>query len=98
MFKIATFSKFFGDFMTHIIRENAGKRIKKFWFFFQLKILDTLLSLFQVPQSLQMNFSFFSNLALFDRYILILEDCDKKILLFKRLQLIDFVATGSGQR
>ena len=28
--KIAIFSKFFGNFMSHIIRLNAGKRIKHF--------------------------------------------------------------------
>ena len=35
--------------MTHIIRDNAGKRIKKNLIFFHLKTLDILLSLFQVP-------------------------------------------------
>ena len=30
IFKIAIFSKFFGNFMSHIIRLNAGKRIKHF--------------------------------------------------------------------
>ena len=35
IFKMTIFSKFFGNVMTHIIRENAGKRIK---YFFELFI------------------------------------------------------------
>ena len=30
IFKMAIFSKFFVDVMTHIIKDNAGKRIKLF--------------------------------------------------------------------
>ena len=50
MFKMANFFKIlWWCHMTHIVRVNVAKRIKKFWFFFQLKILDIYLSLFQVP-------------------------------------------------
>ena len=42
IFKLAIFSKFFGDFMSHIIGWNAGKKIK--WFF-QLFINEKLINL-----------------------------------------------------
>ena len=48
-FKMTIFSKFFVDVMTHIIRENAGKRMKYFLNFSLIKIVNLLWSLFQVP-------------------------------------------------
>ena len=46
VFKMGIFSKLFVAVMAHIIRENADKRIKLFLIFFQLKIVDKLLSSF----------------------------------------------------
>ena len=46
IFKIAIFSKFFGDVMNHIIRENAGEKIKRILVVFQLKSFNILLSFF----------------------------------------------------
>ena len=46
IFKIAIFSKFFGDVMNHIIRENAGEKIKRILVVFQLKTFNILLSVF----------------------------------------------------
>ena len=46
IFKMAIFSKFFGDVISHIIREHAGKRMYFFKLF--IKILNLLLSPFQV--------------------------------------------------
>ena len=51
-FKMDIFSKFFGDFMTHMIRENAGKKMKKFWFFFSIKNLGYTFVSFSSPHSL----------------------------------------------
>ena len=47
IFKLAIFSKFFGDLMSHIIRRNADEEMKTN--LYPLKILDLLLTLFQVP-------------------------------------------------
>ena len=41
---MAIFPKFFGDFMWHIIRQNAGEKIKYFLELFINKKLITLLS------------------------------------------------------
>ena len=46
---MAIFSKFFGDLMTHITREYAGKKIKSFLNVSLLKIMDILLSVFWYP-------------------------------------------------
>ena len=54
IFKMAIFSKFFGDLMTHITREYAGKKMKSFLNVSSLKIMDILLSVFLVS-SLQKN-------------------------------------------
>jgi hypothetical protein len=48
IFKLAIFSKFFGDLMSHIIRECAGKETKYFLNVSPLKIMGILLSLFKV--------------------------------------------------
>ena len=40
IFKIATFSKLFGGFMAHIIRQNADKRIKYFFELFTNKFFE----------------------------------------------------------
>ena len=48
IFKMAFFSKFFGDLITHITREYAGKKIKSFLNVSPLKIMDILLSVFMV--------------------------------------------------
>ena len=47
-FKIAIFSKFFGDLMSHIIREYADEEIKYFLYASPLKIMGILLSVFLV--------------------------------------------------
>ena len=49
IFKLAIFSKFFGDLMSQIIREYAGEETKQILNISPLKIMDLLLSLFQVP-------------------------------------------------
>ena len=38
IFKTAIFSKLYGAFMAHIIRENAGKKIKMIYELFKIKI------------------------------------------------------------
>ena len=43
------FSKFFGDLITHITREYAGKKIKSFLNVSPLEIMDLLLSVFWYP-------------------------------------------------
>ena len=48
------FSKFFGNLITHITREYAGKKIKSFLNVSPLKIIDILLSVFTVS-SLYLN-------------------------------------------
>ena len=48
IFKLAIFSKFFDDLMSHIIREYAGKEMKYFPNVSPLKIMDILLSPFMV--------------------------------------------------
>jgi hypothetical protein len=40
---MAIFSKFFGDLMTNLIREYAGKKIKHFFNVSPLAIVDILL-------------------------------------------------------
>ena len=42
IFKLAIFSKTFGDFMRHIVGQNAGKKMK---YFFQLFINEKLMTL-----------------------------------------------------
>ena len=48
IFKLAIFSKFFGDLMTHIIREYADEEMKYFLYILPLKIMGILLSVFLV--------------------------------------------------
>ena len=48
IFKLAIFSKFFGDLMSHIIREYADEEIKYFLYVSPSKIMDILLSDFMV--------------------------------------------------
>ena len=48
IFKMAMFSKFFGDLMTHLIREYAGKKIFYFFNVSPLTIVDILLWPFMV--------------------------------------------------
>ena len=48
IFKMAIFSKIFGDLMTHITREYAGKKMKSFLNVSPLKIMDIILSVFMV--------------------------------------------------
>jgi hypothetical protein len=48
IFKLATFSKFFGDLMSHIIMEYADEEMKYFLYILPLKIMDILLSVFLV--------------------------------------------------
>ena len=48
IFKLDIFSKFFGDLMSHIIREYAGKEMEYFLNVSPLKIMGILLSLFMV--------------------------------------------------
>ena len=48
IFKIAIFSKFFGDLMSHIIREYADEEIIYFLYILPLKMMDVLLSVFLV--------------------------------------------------
>ena len=45
---MAIFSKFFGDLMSHIIREYADEEIKYVLNVSPLKIMDILLSVFMV--------------------------------------------------
>ena len=52
IFKMAIFSKFFGDLITHITWEYAGKKMKSFLNVSPLKIMDLLLSVFFGIQSL----------------------------------------------
>ena len=48
IFKLAIFSKFFGDLMSHIIREYADEEMKYFLYILPLKIMGILLSVFLV--------------------------------------------------
>ena len=48
IFKLAIFSKFFGDLMSHIIREYANEEMKFFLYILPLKIMGILLSDFTV--------------------------------------------------
>ena len=48
IFKLAIFSKMFGDLMKHIIMEYADKEIKYFLYVSRLKMIDILLSDFMV--------------------------------------------------
>ena len=48
IFKMAIFSKFFGDLMSHIIKEYADEEMKYFLYILPLKIMDILLSVFLV--------------------------------------------------
>ena len=48
IFKLATFSKFFGDLMSHIISEYADEEMKYFQYILSLKIMGVLLSVFLV--------------------------------------------------
>ena len=57
IFKMAIFSKFFGDLMSHIIREYADEEIKYFLNVSPLKIVDILLSPFCGIQSLSQLFT-----------------------------------------
>ena len=50
------FSKFFGDLMSHIIREYADEEMKYFLYILSLKIMDILLSVFLVS-SLYLEFN-----------------------------------------
>ena len=50
---MAIFSKFFGDLMSHIIREYADEEIKYFLNVSPLKIMDILLSVFIVSSLYQ---------------------------------------------
>ena len=45
---MAIFSKFFGDLMSHIIREYADEEMKYFLYILPLKIMGILLSVFLV--------------------------------------------------
>ena len=48
-FKMTIFSKFFGDFMRHIIRYNAVKKIKYFFeLFINEKLIKLLSDLFRI--------------------------------------------------
>jgi len=47
-FKIAIFSKFLGDLMSHTLREHAGTEMKYFLNVSPPKIMGILLSLFMV--------------------------------------------------
>ena len=50
IFKIAIFSKFFGDLISNIIKEYADEEIKCFLYFSPLNIvIDSLLSVFWYP-------------------------------------------------
>ena len=46
IFNMAIFSKFFGDIMSQIIKQNAGKKIKYFLEFSFIKIFNLLESYF----------------------------------------------------
>ena len=48
IFKLALFSKFFSDLMSHMIREYAGKEMKWFLNLSSIKIMDIILSPFMV--------------------------------------------------
>ena len=48
IFKLALFSKFFGDLMSHIIREYADEEMKHFLHTLPLKIMGIFLSVFLV--------------------------------------------------
>ena len=48
IFKLAIFSKFFGDLMSHSVREYAGKEMQQFLNVSSLEIMDILLSLFML--------------------------------------------------
>ena len=48
IFKMAIFSKFFFDLITHVTREYACEKIKSFLNVSPLKIMDILLSVFMV--------------------------------------------------
>ena len=69
IFKLALFSKFFGDLMSHIIREYADEEMKLFLNVSSLKIKDNLLSLFMLL-SLYVTISSINSLAIVNWIVL----------------------------
>ena len=87
-FKLPIFSKFFGDLMSHIIREYAGKKIKWFLNVSPLTIMNILLWPFMaISLYLQSGFPISCFVSIPNIYFMVLNNSAARLFIFKVFSL-----------